>query len=179
MPRVRFEPTIHVFERAKTIHALDRAATVIGQITTLLSLKLNPWDETWRGAGGGGETQKHFRKKICDEVKKPGCPEYVSKPIKAVLRGSDDGSIYLGWHLGHNLFSSSSETTERHLLIWDRYKECIWSLDNEVNQLYLHMHIGSSLLHRCFGVWFDGFIFLFRLWSLHVYSHIFCCCELY
>jgi hypothetical protein len=25
-----FEPTIPVFERAKTVHALDRAATVIG-----------------------------------------------------------------------------------------------------------------------------------------------------
>jgi hypothetical protein len=29
MPRVRFEPTIPVFERAKTVHALDRAAIVI------------------------------------------------------------------------------------------------------------------------------------------------------
>jgi hypothetical protein len=33
MPRVRFEPTIPVFERAKTVQALDRAATVIGQIS--------------------------------------------------------------------------------------------------------------------------------------------------
>jgi hypothetical protein len=30
MPEVVFEPTIPVFERAKTAHALDRAATVIG-----------------------------------------------------------------------------------------------------------------------------------------------------
>jgi hypothetical protein len=29
MPRVGFEPTIPVFERAKTVHTLDRAATVI------------------------------------------------------------------------------------------------------------------------------------------------------
>jgi hypothetical protein len=29
MPRVCFEPTIPVFERAKTVHALDREATVI------------------------------------------------------------------------------------------------------------------------------------------------------
>jgi hypothetical protein len=29
MPRVGFEPPIPVFERAKTAHALDRAATVI------------------------------------------------------------------------------------------------------------------------------------------------------
>jgi hypothetical protein len=30
MHRVEFEPTIPVFERAKTVHALDHAATVIG-----------------------------------------------------------------------------------------------------------------------------------------------------
>jgi hypothetical protein len=30
MPRVWFEPKIPVFERAKTVHVLDRAATVIG-----------------------------------------------------------------------------------------------------------------------------------------------------
>jgi hypothetical protein len=30
MPQVGFEPTIQVFERAKTVHALYRAATVIG-----------------------------------------------------------------------------------------------------------------------------------------------------
>jgi hypothetical protein len=30
MPRVGFEPTIPVLERAKTVHALDIAATVIG-----------------------------------------------------------------------------------------------------------------------------------------------------
>jgi hypothetical protein len=30
MPRVGFEPTNPVFERAKIFHALDRAATVIG-----------------------------------------------------------------------------------------------------------------------------------------------------
>jgi hypothetical protein len=30
MPRVRFEPMTPVFERAKTLHALDRVTTVIG-----------------------------------------------------------------------------------------------------------------------------------------------------
>jgi hypothetical protein len=30
MSRVGFEPTTPVFERAKTVHAWDRAATVIG-----------------------------------------------------------------------------------------------------------------------------------------------------
>jgi hypothetical protein len=30
MPGVGFEPTIPAFERAKTVHDLDRAATVIG-----------------------------------------------------------------------------------------------------------------------------------------------------
>jgi hypothetical protein len=30
IPRVGFEPTTPVFDRAKTVHASDRAATVIG-----------------------------------------------------------------------------------------------------------------------------------------------------
>jgi hypothetical protein len=30
MPRVGYEPTTAVFKRAKTVHALDRAATVTG-----------------------------------------------------------------------------------------------------------------------------------------------------
>jgi hypothetical protein len=32
MPRVGFEPMTPAFERAKTVHALDRAATVFGLI---------------------------------------------------------------------------------------------------------------------------------------------------
>jgi hypothetical protein len=32
MPQVGFEPTIPVFERAKSVHALDGAATVIGSL---------------------------------------------------------------------------------------------------------------------------------------------------
>jgi hypothetical protein len=32
MPWVGFEPTTPVLERAKTVHALDRAASVIGYI---------------------------------------------------------------------------------------------------------------------------------------------------
>jgi hypothetical protein len=34
MLQVGFEPTTPVFERAKTVHALDRAVTVIGEIPT-------------------------------------------------------------------------------------------------------------------------------------------------
>jgi hypothetical protein len=34
MLRVGFEPTISVFERAKTVHGLERAATVIGSISS-------------------------------------------------------------------------------------------------------------------------------------------------
>jgi hypothetical protein len=36
MRRVGFEPMIPVFEWVKTIHALDRAATVIGNIQYLI-----------------------------------------------------------------------------------------------------------------------------------------------
>jgi hypothetical protein len=34
MPRVGYEPTIQEFEGVKTIHASDRAATLIGYILT-------------------------------------------------------------------------------------------------------------------------------------------------
>jgi hypothetical protein len=34
MPWVEFKPTIQVFELAKSVHALDRAATVIGAMRT-------------------------------------------------------------------------------------------------------------------------------------------------
>jgi hypothetical protein len=39
MPKVGFEPMITVFERVKTVHALDHAATEIGQNVTLVSVK--------------------------------------------------------------------------------------------------------------------------------------------
>jgi hypothetical protein len=38
MPREGFESTIPVFEKAETVHALDRAATVIGTFHNCLSL---------------------------------------------------------------------------------------------------------------------------------------------
>jgi hypothetical protein len=43
MPQVGFEPTIPAFERAKTIHSLDRAATVTGTliISSRLKMKLS------------------------------------------------------------------------------------------------------------------------------------------
>jgi hypothetical protein len=39
MPRIGFESTIPVLERAKTVHALDRAVTVIGTIKLSVSYK--------------------------------------------------------------------------------------------------------------------------------------------
>jgi hypothetical protein len=35
MPKVGFEPTIPVFEREETVHALDRAVTVIDPLNKL------------------------------------------------------------------------------------------------------------------------------------------------
>jgi hypothetical protein len=40
MARIEFEPTIPVFEREKTFHALDLAATVVGNIFQHLTYKL-------------------------------------------------------------------------------------------------------------------------------------------
>jgi hypothetical protein len=49
MPQVGFEPTIPVFERAKTVHALDRAATVIGKLQRFISQLLTTLERryTW------------------------------------------------------------------------------------------------------------------------------------
>jgi hypothetical protein len=41
MPPVGFEPTISVLERAKTVHALDRATTVIGIFSFIVLKYLN------------------------------------------------------------------------------------------------------------------------------------------
>jgi hypothetical protein len=38
MPQVRFEPTIPAFERAKTVQALDRAATMVGTYWILIKI---------------------------------------------------------------------------------------------------------------------------------------------
>jgi hypothetical protein len=40
MSHVGFEPTNPVFERAKTVHALDCAATVIGFITKIANINV-------------------------------------------------------------------------------------------------------------------------------------------
>jgi hypothetical protein len=40
MPRVGFEPTNSVFDRVKTVHAVDCVATVIGGILTQLALNV-------------------------------------------------------------------------------------------------------------------------------------------
>jgi hypothetical protein len=42
MPRVGFEPTIQVFERAKKFHFLDRTATVIDDLLSYSALILEP-----------------------------------------------------------------------------------------------------------------------------------------
>jgi hypothetical protein len=48
MPWVGFEPTIPALKRAKTVHALDRASTVIGKLQ-LLTINLDTeLDREWQ-----------------------------------------------------------------------------------------------------------------------------------
>jgi hypothetical protein len=47
MPRVGTEPTISAFEWAKTVHALDRAAIVIGLSMDYMTLYLRRWNSLW------------------------------------------------------------------------------------------------------------------------------------
>jgi hypothetical protein len=45
MPEVGFEPTIPVSERAKTVHAVDRAATVTGNLVIIGTTNKGGYDE--------------------------------------------------------------------------------------------------------------------------------------
>jgi hypothetical protein len=47
MLRVGFEPPTPVFERAKAVHALDRAATVIGKLHNVVDQMVKAEDETY------------------------------------------------------------------------------------------------------------------------------------
>jgi hypothetical protein len=40
MPQVGFEPMIPVFERVKTVHALDRVSTLIGIYSVLIDYSI-------------------------------------------------------------------------------------------------------------------------------------------
>jgi hypothetical protein len=57
MPQVGFEPMIPVFERAKIVHALDRAATVIGKGKKKKKVKALP-------VTGRGDPQVYERSKL-------------------------------------------------------------------------------------------------------------------
>jgi hypothetical protein len=52
MHRVGFESTIPVFERAKTVQALDRAATVIGVQLNRNNIYSKPTDGPCRSSSG-------------------------------------------------------------------------------------------------------------------------------
>jgi hypothetical protein len=71
MSRVGFEPTIPVFDRAKAVHALDQAATVIG-------LKLNPCRSTPTWSETGDEAQSVLPPYLCPLER--GCSLYSNAP---------------------------------------------------------------------------------------------------
>jgi hypothetical protein len=60
MPRVGFEPTIPVFERAKTVHVLDRAVTVICNmgITLIFCVEIFPL---------GNSLKRNYFRERCDQ----------------------------------------------------------------------------------------------------------------
>jgi hypothetical protein len=86
MPQVGFEPTIPVFERAKTVHALDRAATMIGFIAYAHRQIILEWsveeDEMERGCSTHGEKRKVYRVSV-------GIPER-KRPLTEFWRRCED-----------------------------------------------------------------------------------------
>jgi hypothetical protein len=64
MPWVGFEPTIPAFKRAKTVYALDRAATVIGVISSFVICAFHYYqnDQTKKDKMDGSCVQKQERR---------------------------------------------------------------------------------------------------------------------
>jgi hypothetical protein len=58
MPQVEFEPTITVFGRAKTVHAIDRAVTVFGIYG--IHNDRNPWTFDYKPGSGQEVTGLHL-----------------------------------------------------------------------------------------------------------------------
>jgi hypothetical protein len=109
MPWVGFEPTISAFERAKTVHVLDRAATVIGinldtntKIGRLLQSEISVWRWRWRWSCscamktyGGEEVQlehslPRYYMTMSDQLQSP-----------ASLSSGNDPRYLLNRRLGH------------------------------------------------------------------------------
>jgi hypothetical protein len=68
MPWVGFEPTIPVFERATTVHAFDRAATVIGSISVYTNKKKQTNKQTNSGASARQRNKPTERPPLVGEV---------------------------------------------------------------------------------------------------------------
>jgi hypothetical protein len=79
MPQVGFQPTIPVFERARTVHALDRASTAIGK-DSLTSITLK---------------QAHIY--VCP-------PSFVKSDMKSILLLITQISIHQCWNLRYLAF---------------------------------------------------------------------------
>jgi hypothetical protein len=90
MPRVGFEPMIPIFQRAKTFHALDRAATVIGKYVLIRALM--PYISII-----------FFSKEYC-----------LRTPNIITLREFHVSLNYMSIHSNNNYTPSNVETRDRH-----------------------------------------------------------------
>jgi hypothetical protein len=99
MPRVVFEPTIPVFERVKTVHALDRAPTVIGcffcvrqqnRVIRKLKIKGKWGGQIWRyrWPGRWGPIHRSVMLQLRQVILSPGCSN-----TEALRRFSDNYTL--------------------------------------------------------------------------------------
>jgi hypothetical protein len=73
MLQVGFEPTIPVFERAKTVHALDRASTVIGILSAILTDILHDFPLSFQANAG-------IVPRLCHEHFLPSPFQFIIRP---------------------------------------------------------------------------------------------------
>jgi hypothetical protein len=94
MPRVRFEPTIPVFEGAKTAYALDCTATVIGYTVTFTCIKSEERTEPWHYKLPIPLIWYHLILKICNNLLYEW--ELHAWCIKLLIRGKGSSPTVIG-----------------------------------------------------------------------------------
>jgi hypothetical protein len=94
IPWVGFEPTMRAFKRTKTFHALDRAATVTGEIA-VISFVRNNWGTCFA-------YNTHRPESLAVTVSRPEIEEWTSPKEQTVLHKKILISLSAGKHI-HSL----------------------------------------------------------------------------
>jgi hypothetical protein len=118
MPWVGFEPTIPAFERAKIVHGLDRAATVIGSLFKLTTIKFKSVLSTFYISFLGLFCLQFV---VCGQFRKFGSSELRQDTDGLIMKVQKRNYRFLEqlyfsheyWYLRHKTFPFGQTVTEK------------------------------------------------------------------